>query len=305
MKGKGWLLIPVPLVLGLVTSLLLGRILAEDVPQLYLKADLIAISWLLGLVLSCVLLIAFLTRNYALRHTQNQVETAFTQSAEERRRFLRRLDHELKNPLTAIQVALANLAYAADGQSSALDSVKTQTQRISQLVADLRKLAELETRELEVSQVNLTELLEEVIAAAEDRPEASERSMVLTIPRAPWPLPEIQGDWDLIFLAIYNLVSNALKFTHPGDTIEVRAFEDSRMVVIEVADTGPGIPEDEQALVWEELYRAKATRGIPGSGLGLALVRAIVQRHNGQIILRSREAQGTVVSMRLPLELQG
>jgi two-component system OmpR family sensor kinase len=125
------------------------------------------------------------------------------------------------------------------------------------------------------------------------------------VPRAPWPLPEIQGDWDLIFLAIYNLVSNALKFTHPGDTIEVRAFEDSRMVVIEVADTGPGIAEEEQKLVWEELYRAKATRGIPGSGLGLALVRAIVQRHQGRISLRSREAQGTVVSMRLPLELQG
>jgi two-component system OmpR family sensor kinase len=305
MKDKGWILIPLPLILGIILSLVLHRVLQDTIPLLFLKADLAAISWFAGTILSVLLLIGYLVRNYAKTYTRRQVEAAFAQSAEERQRFLRRLDHELKNPLTAIQVALANLAYEGDEQAATLNSIKTQTQRISQLVADLRKLAELETRELEISQVNLTELLEEVIAAAEDRPETPELSLHLSVPRAPWPLPEIQGDWDLIFLAVYNLVSNALKFTHAGDTIEVRAFEDSRMVVIEVADTGPGIAEDEQTLVWEELYRAKATQGIPGSGLGLALVRAIVHRHQGRISLRSREAQGTVVSMRLPLELQG
>ena len=185
MKKRGWLFIPLPLILGLVTSLILRQVLAEDTPQLFLKADLSALSWLIGAILTFILLVGFYARHYALTHTRRQVETAFTQSVEERRRFLRRLDHELKNPLTAIQVALANLAYAANGQSSALDSVKTQTQRISQLVADLRKLAELETRELEVTQVNLTELLEEVIGAAEDRPESPGRSLVLTVPRAP------------------------------------------------------------------------------------------------------------------------
>ena len=305
MKGKSWLILPVPVIVGLVTSLILRQVLAEDIPQIYFTADLIALSWILGTILSCLLLIGYLIRLYALKHTHRQVDVAFNQSAEERRRFLRRLDHELKNPLTAIQVALANLAYTTDGQSNALESVKAQTQRISKLVADLRKLAELETRELEVSQVDLTTLLEEVVSAAEDRPEAPERSMILTVPRAPWPLPEIEGDWDLLFLAVYNLLSNALKFTHSGDFIELRAFEDSRMVVIEVADTGPGIPEDEQSLVWEELYRAKATRGISGSGLGLALVRAIVLRHNGHISLRSREEEGTVITVRLPLEMKG
>ena len=71
-------------------------------------------------------------------------------------------------------------------------------------------------------------------------------------------------------------------------------------MVIEVADTGPGIPEDEVESVWDELYRGKGARGVPGSGLGLALARAIIERHGGQIRLRSRAGQGTVVTVRLP-----
>ena len=86
----------------------------------------------------------------------------------------------------------------------------------------------------------------------------------------------------------------------PGDRIEVRALEDGAAVVVEVADTGPGIPETEVPLVWEELYRGQGARGIPGSGLGLALVRAIAERHGGQVDLRSREGQGTVFTLRLP-----
>jgi two-component system OmpR family sensor kinase len=115
-------------------------------------------------------------------------------------------------------------------------------------------------------------------------------------------VPDVLGDWDLLFLATYNLLDNALKFTRPGDTVEVRAFEGGAFVVIEVADTGPGILEEEVSRVWEELYRGQGARGVPGSGLGLALVRAIVERHGGRVTLRSREGQGTVVTMRLPVQ---
>jgi two-component system OmpR family sensor kinase len=71
--------------------------------------------------------------------------------------------------------------------------------------------------------------------------------------------------------------------------------------VIEVADTGPGIPEDEIPRVWEELYRGREARGVPGSGLGLALVRAVIERHGGQVTMRSRVGQGTVVRVTLPI----
>jgi two-component system OmpR family sensor kinase len=125
--------------------------------------------------------------------------------------------------------------------------------------------------------------------------------LTLVLPRAPWPVPTILIDRDLLFLALYNLLDNALKFTHPGDTVEVRAFDDGNTVVIEVADTGPGIPEDEIPRVWEELYRGREARGVPGSGLGLALVRAVIERHGGQVTMRSRVGQGTVVRVTLPI----
>jgi two-component system OmpR family sensor kinase len=233
---------------------------------------------------------------------QQQLVNARTRAVEERRRFLRRLDHELKNPLTAIRAGLANMTNGSteDVRREVLTSVEAQVLRLSQLTADLRKLAELETRKLDCLPVDVAELLREAAALAEEQPEAEERQLVLVLPQAPWPVPDIAGDWDLIFLATFNLLDNALKFTRPGDTVEVRAFDDRAFVVVEVADTGPGIPEGELPRVWEELYRGQGARGVAGSGLGLALARTIVERHGGQMRLRSRLGQGTVVTMRLP-----
>jgi len=136
---------------------------------------------------------------------------------------------------------------------------------------------------------------------AQEQPNAAERILNLSIPSAPWPLPKIQGDPDLLLLAVYNLLENALKFSKSGDTIELRAFEDGPEIIIEVADTGPGIPKEEQPHVWEELYRGEATQNVPGSGLGLALVRAIAERHSGRVSLRSRLGQGTVFALHLPI----
>jgi two-component system OmpR family sensor kinase len=230
-----------------------------------------------------------------------QQETA-VHYAENRRRFLRRLDHELKNPLTAILAGLANINLGEDAmEATAVHSVEAQAQRLRRLVADLRKLSDLETRPIERAPVDLTDLLEDAYAVVQEMPEANGRQLTLSIPRAPWPLPTIAGDRDLLFLAVYNLLNNALKFTQSGDTIEMRASENGAFVLIEVADTGPGIPENELPYVWQELYRGRGARGIPGSGLGLALVRAIVVRHGGQIGIRSRPGQGTQINLRLPV----
>ena len=198
--------------------------------------------------------------------------------ADERRRFLQRLDHELKNPLTAIRAGLANVVNdsATATQAQALATVEAQVLRLSRLTADMRKLAELEARPLERTPVDVAELLHEAVALAQERPGARQRKLTLTLPQAPWPVPNVLGDWDLLFLAAYNLLDNALKFTRPGDTVEVRASEAGAFVIIEVADTGPGIPPEEVPRVWEELYRGRGARGIPGSGLGLSLVRAVV-----------------------------
>lgn len=237
----------------------------------------------------------------AQRRQHQAITEVQAQANDERRRFLSRLDHELKNPLTAVRAGLANLTEAPDeaARRQALSSVEAQTLRLSRLAADLRKLAELETRPLERVPVDIAGMLQEVFDLAQDQPGGPGRNLHLNIPQAPWPLPAVLGDRDLLFLAMHNLLDNAIKFTQPGSTIEMRAFEDRSSVVLEVADTGPGIPDDELSEVWEELYRGKQARGIPGSGLGLSLVRAIVARHDGQVSLRSRVGQGTVVTLRL------
>jgi two-component system, OmpR family, sensor kinase len=241
---------------------------------------------------------------YLLKHSQQGVMVQVRlESADEKRRFLRRLDHELKNPLTAIRAGLANLSETKlEGiQLQTVDSIEAQALRLSRLLSDLRKLAELETRPLERSAVNINEMLQEAFNLALDQPNAANLDLKLNIPQAPWPLPSIQGDSDLLFLAVHNLLDNALKFTQPGGTIEVRGFEDGSSLVIEVGDTGMGIPEDELSHIGEELFRSRGARGIPGNGLGLALVQSIVNLHGGKVSLRSREGKGTVVTLRLPI----
>jgi K+-sensing histidine kinase KdpD len=84
-------------------------------------------------------------------------------------------------------------------------------------------------------------------------------------------------DRDLLALAVFNLVENALKFTYGKEAVEVRALEDGKAIVIEIADSGPGIPPDELSKIFEELYRGANARGIEGSGLGLALAQRIVE----------------------------
>jgi len=299
MKTWRWLIIIAPAVLG--AGLALYFFLSFDLDHdhiVYLRADLGSLSLLLGLGLSGLAGLVFALLVWAGRTRQR----ANVVAAEERRRFLRRLDHELKNPLTAIRAGLANLAELPSGEArqETLASVEAQALRLSRLSADLRKLAELEVRLVEHSQVDIPALLREAFGMAQEQPGAAERHLNLSIPQAPWPLPNVRGDPDLLLLAVHNLLENALKFSHPGDTLELRAFEDGAGIVIEVADTGPGIPEEEQPHVWEELYRGETGRGIPGSGLGLALVRAIAERHNGRVSLRSRIGQGTVFSLHLP-----
>ena len=294
---RGWIFLILPALLGLLLKIAFERGWLEN-SVAYLRADLGTLALILGFFLTALLFIIWGIFLWQDRQFNQEFIEFQATTAEERRQFLRRLDHELKNPLTAIQAGLVNLDDGRDG--AALQSIKTQTRRLSRLVADLRKLAELETRPIDRALVDLAAVLEESVAIVQEEPESAERSIILSLPQAPWPLPQVQGDEDLLLLALVNLLNNAVKFTAAGDRVEVRAFEDSEMVIVEVADTGPGIPEAEVPFVWQELYRGRGARGVPGSGLGLALVRAITERHGGQVTIRSRVDQGTVVTMKIP-----
>ncbi|MDX1436075.1 MAG: HAMP domain-containing sensor histidine kinase [Anaerolineales bacterium] len=256
-----------------------------------------------GFLVAGVFLVIWQERKAAKAIQQSQLD-----SAASHRQFLLRLDHELKNPLTTLQVEVANLdsAHAAlsdeveQEHSASTQRVKEQVARLNDLVIQLRKLAEIETRPLEDEPVDLDGLLNDLITEFQLSPAGMARTITLNAPQIPWRLPEVRGDADLLYLALHNVMGNAVKYTRPGDTIQARAFEDGRQVIVEIVDTGPGMPEEEQAHVWEELYRGNSARGTPGSGLGLTLVKTIIERHAGQVAFRSRVNQGTIVTIRLP-----
>ena len=303
MKWWGWVLSFLPAGLGVAVILLISGGIIDN-PVLYLRGYLAAVALYGGLISSAIILVIAYLRMRLVRGYQKEILDLQEASAQERRRFLQRLDHELKNPLTAVRTGLSNIDQATSEamRGEEVEAVNAQVLRISRLVADLRKLTALETTPIERTDVDMRALLDEVVAVIQDRADFGDRQLSLLIPNAPWPLPNVEGDPDLLLLAIHNLLDNAVKFSSPGDAIEVRAFEDGRELVIEIADTGLGIPEGEVEHVWEELYRGERARGVPGSGLGLPLVRAIIEGHGGDIGLRSRPDQGTVFNLRLPIK---
>ncbi|MEM7800128.1 MAG: HAMP domain-containing sensor histidine kinase [Chloroflexota bacterium] len=266
------------------------------------------VLWLGAALTILWLLVTYLRWQHAKAALQIE-EKVFESAVVDRRRFLQRLDHELKNPLMAIRALLDDAmsrdsqGEANDGSDELLGSVNAQVKRLSRLVTDLRKVSDLETLPLEIGPVDLDLLLRDAFALLEEHPEAPNRRLLLVIPEAPWPLPTISGDWDLLYLALYNLLENGIKYSKQGSSIEVKAREADSKIYIDVADSGIGISEADLPYIWDELYRAEQTRGVSGSGLGLALTRAIIQRHGGSISADSRLGQGTVISVELPVTI--
>ena len=222
------------------------------------------------------------------------------------RRFVARLDHELKNPVTAIRAALETEAGvgggAGAGVSPGLEVAAGQAERLAILIGELRSLSALETSTLERSPVDVSAVVSDEVAAftADLAARGMQRDVRVQLPSAPWPLPQVQGDADLIAVAIRNLLLNAAKYSDEGDRIEARGAEDSGAVVIEVADTGWGIAPSELPQVWDELWRGGRARRVEGSGLGLSLVRVVAELHGGDVAIRSREGAGTSVRIRIP-----
>jgi signal transduction histidine kinase len=297
-----WLLALLPLALGagFWAAARLG-----DLPDQRLRVSMSALrgDWLLaaGFLLSLMACAGLAIAAGRDRHWRRRVDALPAAYAHDRRLLLSRLDHELKNPLTAMLAATANVSATMPGADPhALRSIGEQVLRLSRLTADLRKIADVEGSTLDRRPVDMTTLLEEAVDVAREQPGAGKLELRLDLPRAPWPLPHVLGDEELLSLVVGNLLDNAVKYTPAGGRVEVRAREAGGDVLFEVADTGPGIPPEDLDHVWEELYRSPRARTVPGSGLGLALVRTVVERHGGTVAAESRVGRGTVVRIRLP-----
>ncbi len=325
MLKRSWVnlfLVLLPLLAGIIEFVLIN-IWAQALPPFMVTADfgifalvfgmtirnLGIVALLMGMFITGLLLIYY---NRAIRRqeqTQMQVEEAKRESEQGRRRFLRRLDHEIKNPLTGLRAALVNMqeVHTNADRQRAVENATNAVERLTRLLTDLRKLSDLGERPIELWQVDVPDLLQDVVEAAHSLPAYEGRDVNLLIPKVPSPFPTITGDRDLLVLAVYNLVENALKFTCETDSVEIRLLEDGRAILIEVADSGAGIPAEDVSKIFEELYRGSNARSTEGSGLGLALVHRIIALHGGRIDVRSsqEEPRGTVFTIRLPVTKKG
>ncbi len=296
-----WIAPFVPTVLGMIIVTVLDAVGVIDFGFSSYDADTFIL--LVGLILTIIAVSILMSREAVRQMQMASLREARQTYDAERSRFLRRLDHELKNPLTGIKLAVANLGAIEDAETREKigDSIHLQVMRMSRIVTDLRKIANLSTQQLEVSAVDLEALLAEIMAQAHEETAANQRDLQLSLPEPPQHLPIVMGDQDLLLVAIYNLLSNALKYTHDGDTIALCARAENDMVMIEIRDTGIGISSTDLPYIWDELYRSERARDIPGSGIGLALVKLIVERHGGRIDVDSQINQGTTVRVYLPV----
>ena len=303
-----FLLVLSPFLLGSLASAA-AQMLFQPVPLLVFKIDIGMVAFVIGVLVSLFLLGILAASHLTESRARNELDESLREVERGQRRFLRRLDHEIKNPLTGLQAALANVRESASEleRIRAAENAGHAVERLTRLLADLRKLADLEERALEQLPIDIPELLEDIVAAVGSLPAHENRKVNVLITRVPWPFPPVRGDRDLLGLVFYNLIENALKFTGSVDPVEVRALEDGRAIVVEVADGGPGLPAEDLERIFEELYRGPNARGTEGSGLGLALVKRIVALHHGQVSVRSQQddPRGTVFTVRLPVSRGG
>lgn len=307
----GWALgVGLPLAAGMIAAALAGDwVLAGR-----FEAWLSVLALTAGSLVSALMLIAGVAARRAERKSaqviaeaveaarqQAQLEAA-EKEAEARRRFLRRLDHELKNPLAIMRLGIENLQAGAVGADS-VERLGEQTRRLSRLVEDLRRLADLDAGGLERERVDLRSVLEEAIELAHDA--MNPRQVQLSVQEIPWMLSPVMGDRDLLAVAFRNLIDNAIKFTESGSRIEIRATEDEAYAQVEIADSGRGILPEDLPFIREELFRGRNAANVAGSGLGLPLVERIIELHGGSLDVRSRIGLGTVFTVRLPLIGQG
>jgi signal transduction histidine kinase len=218
--------------------------------------------------------------------------------------FISLVSHELRTPLTSIrgylELLLDDPSLRAD-QARFLAIVDRNSERLLGLVSDLLFLAQVDAGKLtfELGEVDLERLVHECVESFS--PAAATKEVALLAETA--DVPTVRGDRARLSQVLDNLVSNALKFTPAGGRVEVRLAIADGAAVLEVADTGLGLRQDEQDQLFERFFRSSraAENAIPGTGLGLAIAKAIVERHGGRIELESAENAGTTVRVELPL----
>ena len=208
--------------------------------------------------------------------------------------------HDLRNPLNTIQLALHVPAGSPEEEARKSAVLRRNVQRMNRLIQDLLDVSRMEAGQpltIKRTPVQPREVGEEVCATF--RLEAEKKDVRLGC-ESTAGLPSVLADRDRLLQALGNLVANAVKFTPESGRVTIHVEERDERVRWAVADSGPGIPEEEQARVFEPFWQASRTRRL-GTGLGLAIAKGIAEAHGGEIGLESRPGEGSTFWMAVPV----
>ncbi len=224
---------------------------------------------------------------------------------EARRTFVADASHELRTPLSAIKALLDPITgdhanrISPEQRDELMRDIAGEVDRMDRLAGDLLDLARLgDADRLVRVTVSLADVVREVV---ERRiPQAARSGIDLQFEDR--GAPQVRGDEMRLSQAVHNLVDNALKFTPAGGSVSVVVRSDRGAAVVEVTDTGPGIPKDHLQHLFERFYRVDParTRDTGGTGLGLAIVHRIVSLHGGQVEVDSEPGEGATFRIRIP-----
>ncbi len=215
------------------------------------------------------------------------------------------VSHELRTPLTSIQGYLEILQDDLDEaldehQRGMLAAVRRNLDRLTGLISNLLALSRAEEPELSLEMLDLRGVVAEVASDLRLTAAGRDVSVRTVLPAAPMVL---LGDRSQLIRAVSNLASNAVKFSRPGGTVELRIAYDDGAAVVRVVDEGIGIPAEDLPGLGSRFYRASnaVKAEIAGTGLGLRIVQTILDHHDGTLHVESTESEGTTATLRLPL----
>ena len=225
------------------------------------------------------------------------------QQEQMRREFTANVSHELRTPMTAIsgyaEIMMQGLVQPQDMKPFA-EKIYKEANRLISLIADIIQLSQLDEggSQFQMQQVALDMVMEEVEQRLQ--PLAEKKDVTLTMLAEP---VTVQGNRQVLQEILYNLCENAIKYNKPQGTVQMSLQQLDGKAVVTVADTGIGIPVEEQQRVFERFYRVDKShsRIIGGTGLGLSIVKHGVQMHHGEISMESELGEGTRIVVRLPL----
>ena len=242
---------------------------------------------------------------YALYHARLHDELATLKGLEkEKAEFMRVLVHELRSPVGVSKSLASTLRYLNkedEKLNSVLGRIEARMDDLLTLVNDILHLSQIKAGQ-PLGDIDVYDLVFKTRADCEPyRDEARAKGLTLSLDLAESPV-RVRIDLQAYHLILSNLVSNAIKYT-PAGSVQVRLRTQGPWAVLEVEDTGIGIPEAEIGRIFDEFYRASNVRGtdISGTGVGLAAVKELVERFDGQLELVSQENRGTAFHVRLPL----